>query len=52
MDSRNARPAPGTEKTKGKLRRKSVIKLKANTSNSGIAKSVDLVSRLQSCFKI
>lgn len=33
----SSRPAPGIKKTKGKLKRKSVTKLRANTSNSGIA---------------
>jgi len=40
------------KKTKGEIRRKSVIKLRANISNFDIAKSTASILRFQSCFKV
>lgn len=44
----SSRLAPGIKKTKGEIRRKSVIKPRVNTSSSDITKSTTSVPRFQS----
>lgn len=43
-----SRPAPGIKKTKGEIRRKSVIKPRVNTASSGTTKSTASIQRFQS----
>lgn len=51
-DLHSLRLAPGVKKTKGEIKRKSVIKPRENTSSSDITKKAASVPRFESRFKI